>query len=483
MTALTALLPAAALLAAAAALPPPAAAAGPEAPTASYVVVLKDATPRAPTRALASEAEEAGDRVGPVYDTVLNGFAVRTTATRAAALAADPRVASVEPDTDFRISDTPTPGTPVANAPVPGTPTPSTPSPNTQVPETPTPAPTPASDTAAPTPSTAPALPAPAPAPVPDATTPAPSTSPGTQPAPPPAAPPAPAPAGAPLTAQAAAPWPLDRIDQRELPLDGSYTYAGKARGVTVYVVDTGINTAHQEFGGRARVGYNAVFMEGAADCNGHGTHVAATVGGATYGVAKEVSLVGVKVADCRGDGKLSAILRGLDWLVKDAARNTARGPAVANMSMGGSRSRAMDAAVVRAVASGITFTVAAGNDGRDACVGSPAGVAQALTVGATDAADRRPAFSNHGRCVDLSAPGVAVTSAWKGSTTALARSSGTSMAAPHAAGAAALILAGGTARTPEQVGRALLRGAVPDRITGLPSGTANLLLHVPTAP
>ncbi|MFD6872755.1 MULTISPECIES: S8 family serine peptidase [unclassified Streptomyces] len=493
MTALTALLPAAALLAAAAALPPPAAAAGPEAPTASYVVVLKDATPRAPTRALASEAEEAGDRVGPVYDTVLNGFAVRTTATRAAALAADPRVASVEPDTDFRISDAPTPDAPTPGTPAPGTPAPSAPSPNTQVPDTPTPAPTPASDTAAPTPSTAPTLPA-APVPVPDATTPAPSTSPGTQPAPapaapgtqptpPPAAPPAPAPAGAPLTAQAAAPWPLDRIDQRELPLDGSYTYAGKARGVTVYVVDTGINTAHQEFGGRARVGYNAVFMEGAADCNGHGTHVAATVGGATYGVAKEVSLVGVKVADCRGDGKLSAILRGLDWLVKDAARNTARGPAVANMSMGGSRSRAMDAAVVRAVASGITFTVAAGNDGRDACVGSPAGVAQALTVGATDAADRRPAFSNHGRCVDLSAPGVAVTSAWKGSATALARSSGTSMAAPHAAGAAALILAGGTARTPEQVGRALLRGAVPDRITGLPAGTANLLLHVPTAP
>ncbi|MFJ3834107.1 S8 family peptidase [Streptomyces sp. NPDC090054] len=498
MTALTALLPAAALLAAAAALPPPAAAAGPEAPTASYVVVLKDATPRAPARALASEAEEAGDRVGPVYDTVLNGFAVRTTATRAAALAADPRVASVEPDTDFRISDTPTPGTPVPSVPAPGTPAPSTPSPNTQVPDTPTPAPTPVTDTAAPTPSTAPALPA-APAPVPDATTPAPSTTPGTQPAPLPAAPiapgtqppptpaappaPAPAPAGAPLTAQAAAPWPLDRIDQRELPLDGSYTYAGKARGVTVYVVDTGINTAHQEFGGRARAGYNAVFMEGAADCNGHGTHVAATVGGATYGVAKEVSLVGVKVADCRGDGKLSAILRGLDWLVKDAARNTARGPAVANMSMGGSRSRAMDAAVVRAVASGITFTVAAGNDGRDACVGSPAGVAQALTVGATDAADRRPAFSNHGRCVDLSAPGVAVTSAWKGSATALARSSGTSMAAPHAAGAAALILAGGTARTPEQVGRALLRGAVPDRITNLPAGTANLLLHIPTAP
>ncbi|MFF4319904.1 S8 family peptidase [Streptomyces sp. NPDC001568] len=473
MTALTALLPAAALLATAAALPPPAtaAAAGSEAPTASYVVVLKDATPRAPTRALASEAEEAGDRVGPVYDTVLNGFAVRTTAARAATLAADPRVSSVEPDTDFRISDdTPTPAPPA-----------------------PAPAPTPAPATSTPTPDTpAPGAPAPAPGTQTPPNTPAPTTpttpaaAPIATPTPAPPAPPvtpAPAPVEAVLTAQAAAPWPLDRIDQRALPLDGSYTYATKAQGVTVYVVDTGINTAHQEFGGRARAGYNAVFLEGAADCNGHGTHVAATVGGATYGVAKGVSLVGVKVADCRGDGKLSAILRGLDWMVKDAARNTARGPAVANMSMGGTRSRAMDAAVVRAVASGITFAVAAGNDGKDACAGSPAAVPQALTVGATDASDRRPAFSNHGRCVDLSAPGVSVTSAWKGSATALARSTGTSMAAPHVAGAAALLLAGGTVRTPDQVGRALLSSAVPNRITGLPAGTANLLLHTPTAP
>ncbi|MFJ9340805.1 S8 family peptidase [Streptomyces sp. NPDC101733] len=447
MTALTALLPAAALLAAATVLPPhpaTASAEGRDTSVAPYVVVLKDTTGRAPTRALAAEAAEAGDQVGPVYDTALNGFAVRTTSARAAALAADPRVASVEADARFRISDD-TPPTPV---PPVGTTAPAAPA-------TPT------------APVTTPTTPAPPPPAAPVAT---PITTPVTTPA---------------TTTQSTAPWPLDRIDQRELPLDGAYTYATKAEGVTVYVVDTGINTAHQEFGGRARSGVNTVFMESANDCNGHGTHVAATIGGATYGVAKGVSLVAVKVADCRGDGSLSAILKGLDWMVKDATKGiasiTPKGPYVANMSMGGTRSHAMDAAVIRAVASGITFTAAAGNDGRNACAGSPAAVPQALTVGATDASDRRPSFSNYGSCVDISAPGVAVTSAWKGSPTALARASGTSMAAPHVAGAAALVLAAGTARTPAEVGQALVRAAVSDRITGLPAGTPNLLLHLPT--
>ncbi|MGI5449833.1 S8 family peptidase [Streptomyces sp. CA-243310] len=384
MTAFTALLPAAALMATAALSTAPAGETAAAAPLAPYVVVLKDST-RAPAaaRALAAEAADSGDEVRAVYDTALNGFALRTTASRAAALAADPRVASVEPDALFHVDDT-----------------------------------------------------------------------------------------------QPQAPWTLDRIDQSDLPLDASYTYGTKAAGVTAYVLDTGINTAHQEFGGRARFGHNAVRGETATDCNGHGSHVAGTIGGATYGVAKGVSLVAVKVADCRGDGRLSDMLRGLDWTVRDAVRG--RTPAVANMSMGGARSHALDAAIVRAVAAGVTFTVAAGNSAEDACDGSPSRVPQAVTVGATDAGDRRAAFSGHGRCVDLFAPGVSVVSAWKGSTTALARATGTSMAAPHVAGVAALILAGGTAKTPEEVTSALLRDAGRDRITGLPAGTANLLLHTP---
>ncbi|MEV7559820.1 S8 family peptidase [Streptomyces sp. NPDC089795] len=396
MTAFAVFLPTAALLAATVTGSSPApdadatsSDAGTSDATAPYVVVLKDTTSRAPTRTLAAEAVDAGDRVGAVYEAALNGFAVRTTAARAAALAADPRVASVEPDAEFHITDEPLTGP------------------------------------------------------------------------------------------QSPAPWSLDRIDQRELPLDGSYTYPGRGRGVTVYVIDTGINTTHREFGGRARAGYNAVFLGSSRDCSGHGTHVAATVGGETYGVAKGVSLVGVKVADCRGSAPLSALLKGVDWVVKDAARAPTV-PAVANMSIGGSRSRALDAAVIRAVAQGITFTVAAGNDGKNACGGSPAAVPQALTVGATDAEDRRAPFSDHGPCVDLSAPGVRITSAWKDSPTATARASGTSMAAPHVAGVAALILARGTARTPAQVSEELLRGAVSDKITGLPTGTPNLLLQAP---
>ena len=242
--------------------------------------------------------------------------------------------------------------------------------------------------------------------------------------------------------------WGLDRIDQRSLPLSKTYT-APSAAGVTAYVLDTGLRTTHQEFGGRASNGADFIDHNITAnnDCKGHGTHVAGTIGGRTYGVAKGVKLVGVRVLDCQGSGPYSAIIAGVDWVTAHAVK-----PAVANMSLGGTTSKALDDAVNRSIAKGITYVVAAGNDNRDACAQSPARTPAAITVGATDNTDTRASFSNWGSCLDLFAPGARIESADSTSNIGVKSMSGTSMASPHVAGAAALVLAAHPAWTPAQV-------------------------------
>jgi subtilisin family serine protease len=249
--------------------------------------------------------------------------------------------------------------------------------------------------------------------------------------------------------------WGLDRIDQAALPLSKTYTFR-PAAGVTAYVLDTGIRITNKDFGGRARDGYDAIDNDNKAqDCNGHGTHVAGTIGGASYGVAKDVKLVGVRVLDCQGSGSYSAIIKGIDWVTRNAQK-----PAVANMSLGGTTSATLNDAVKRSIASGITYAVAAGNDNKDACKQSPASLPDAITVAATDSTDKRASFSNFGTCVDIFAPGVRILSASSKSDTGTTTMSGTSMAAPHVAGAAALVLAANPAFTPKQVRDAMVVNA-----------------------
>jgi subtilisin family serine protease len=274
---------------------------------------------------------------------------------------------------------------------------------------------------------------------------------------------------------QSGATWGLDRIDQRDRPLNGTYVYNYTGSGVRAYILDTGILTSHSQFGGRASVSYDAIGDgRNGQDCNGHGTHVAGTVGGSTYGVAKSVSLRAVRVLNCSGSGTTSGVVAGIDWVRANHVK-----PAVANMSLGGGASSAIDTAVNNAINAGVTFAVAAGNDyGADACTRSPARVAAAITVGSTTSTDARSSFSNIGTCLDIFAPGSSITSAWYTSTTATNTISGTSMATPHVAGVAALYLQSNPGASPATVRNAIVNGSTTNRISNAGTGSPNRLLY-----
>ena len=273
---------------------------------------------------------------------------------------------------------------------------------------------------------------------------------------------------------QGNATWGLDRVDQRDLPLNQTYNYDTTASTVHAYVIDTGILLNHSQFTGRMGNGYDAVSSGGNGnDCNGHGTHVAGTIGGSTYGVAKEVKLHPVRVLGCNGSGANSGVIAGMDWVAENHVK-----PAVANMSLGGSADQATDDAVNRLYNAGVTVVVAAGNNSGNACSYSPARAANAITVGSTTNTDARSSFSNFGSCLDIYAPGSNILSAWYTNSTATNTISGTSMASPHVAGVAALYLASNPNATPAQVRNALVDNATSGKVTDAGSGSPNKLLY-----
>ena len=273
------------------------------------------------------------------------------------------------------------------------------------------------------------------------------------------------------ITTQTGATWGLDRIDQANRPLNGTYVYTTTGSGVNAYIIDTGIRVSHTQFGGRAAAVFDA-FGGSGSDCHGHGTHVAGTVGGSIHGVAKAVRLFAVRVLNCSGSGSNSGVIAGVNWVTGNRIN-----PAVANMSLGGGVSTALDNAVANSIASGVTYAIAAGNSNVNASNSSPARVSSAITVGSSTSSDAKSSFSNYGSVVDIFAPGSSITSAWYTSTTATAVLSGTSMAAPHVAGVAARYLQNNRTASPATVRNAIVNTASLNKLSGLPSGTANRLL------
>ncbi|WP_410603998.1 S8 family peptidase [Amycolatopsis sp. lyj-90] len=269
--------------------------------------------------------------------------------------------------------------------------------------------------------------------------------------------------------------WGLDRVDQADLPLDNKYTYPTKADNVTAYVIDTGVRGSHKDFGDRATGGKDFVDNDDTPnDEHGHGTHVAGTIGGTDHGLAKGAKIVGVRVLDANGSGTTEGVVAGVDWVAANA-----KGPSVANMSLGGGADDALDEAVKGAIGKGVTFALAAGNESSDAGTTSPARVKEAITVAASDKTDKQASFSNYGSVVDLYAPGVDITSSWGTGDDATNTISGTSMAAPHVAGAAALYLSAHPDATPAQVAEGLVAAAADGKISNPTGGTANKLLQV----